>query len=106
MKDKLKKMFDKKKLSEKDKEFILEESQKAGIKFNPKRGCSNCYKDQITVLYNLLTAEEVDAKKWFKPQYAVGINVNGVIYSELNMTKEKANDLIKMKLGKFLLDEI
>ena len=63
MKDKLKKCSTRRNFPEKDKAFILEESQKAGLKFNPKRGCSNCYKDQITVLYNLLTVGEVDAKK-------------------------------------------
>lgn len=62
-KEKLKAIANKQRLTADDKQFVIELAAELGVEFEPKKGCSDCYKDMAVVLYGRLPDEEGESER-------------------------------------------
>lgn len=95
----LKKLAEKKALNKEDKDFIIECCTKMGLTFNPKKGCKNCYFDQIFKITSQIRKEQTTPNKGceylLKPELKINVIHRGVHINADNLTNEKAEMLIK-----------
>ena len=101
MKEKLKKIFNKSRLTAEDKDTLRTIAAELGVEVRIDGKCANCWHDLAAELYNKVVAANGDT--WLAPQYAGGIRVNGVsVFCEANMDEEKAEWLRNNGLAKYL----
>lgn len=102
MKETLKKLYNKSRLSAEDKSVVSKIADHLGIEVKIDGRCPNCWHDLIAECYNRIV-EDDPSTSWFKPQYKGGIRVNGVaVFCEANMDEEKAQWLRNNGLEKYL----
>lgn len=102
MYDKLKALAEKKTLTKKDKEYIVESSKELDIEFNPKAGCSNCHFDQIFKLIEKLKPIESKLSYKLKPKVKP-FKYKGVLYSNETLTEKMISTMIEDGLGYWLI---
>lgn len=79
-----------------DRAFIIEESKKAGLNFNPNTNCANCYKDQAIILYNHIrkTQKTKETNCDYYMRNGVRCIWNGFIVSNETLTNAYALQLL------------
>lgn len=107
--EKLKELAGKKSFTAEDKAWIVKKSKELGLEFNPKKGCSNCYIDQVMKIYNHLNVELVQSIEEPAPEadyilhYHIDMVINGVRYNNATLTSDKAKYLLSCGFNKWFL---
>lgn len=107
--EKLKELAGKKSFTADDKAWIVEKSKELGLEFNPKKGCSNCYLDQVLKLYNevkltdLVIIEEQASESDYILKPHIDTVINGVRYNNATLTANKAKYLLSLGFEKWFL---
>lgn len=106
--EKLKELAEKKSFTKDDKDWIVEKSKELGLDFDPQKGCSNCYMDQVMKIYKHLSVEiaptvieESEAEYILKPH--IDVVLHGVRYNNATLDEKKAKYLISLGFEKWFL---
>lgn len=104
--DLLKQIADGKVLTQYDKTFIKEASERYNLPFTPKGNCGSCYRDQAVVIYNAMKPAEErvnDGRKYHLPT-GKQINFAGCILRDADLNDKLVESLIERGVSKDVFD--
>jgi hypothetical protein len=106
--EKLKELANKKSFTKAEKDWIIEVSKDGNIHFDPKKGCSNCWIDQVLKLYGIAQQsgliqrfEESELDYILLPH--IDVRLHGIRYNNATLDEAKAKYLISLGFEKWFL---
>lgn len=96
--NKLRKIAEGQSLTDADKALVVSESEKLGLTFEPKTGCSNCYSDQaVLILQAVRNAKEKEGAKESEREFILRNGID-VIFCGYRINAETLTDELGRKL--------